>query len=267
MNSARRVLLEPAFLLHQRDYRDSSRIIEFFTRDCGRVCLFAKGVRRAGGSLAAVLQPFVPLLLSWSGPGDGGTLTAAELTGPPLALPRPALMSAFYLNELVLRLVAREDPHPDIHESYTLALAGLADPGGGSRALRLFEKRLLDALGLGLDYARVAGSGEPVQPGAYYHVRAERGVVCIAAQPDPATDYRGEELLSLAAEELADAASLAAAKRLLRSALAGPLDGRELTTRTVARAVRADRAGRARPAGATDTGSTAEPAGKEGSSR
>jgi len=261
MNPARRVLLEPAYLLHQRDFRDSSRIVECYGRDHGRVCLFAKGVRRSGSSLAALLQPFVPLLLSWSGPGDGGTLTAAEPAGSPLALPRSALMSGFYLNELILKLLAREDPHPGIYESYAQALAGLAAPDGESRALRLFEKQLLEALGLGLDYAREAGSGEPVRPGAYYHVRAERGVVRAAAEPDPATDYRGCDLLSLAAEELADAASLAAAKRLLRAALDGPLEGRELTTRAVARAVRAGRA----PAGATDATGTADRAGKEGS--
>jgi DNA repair protein RecO (recombination protein O) len=256
MHQPRRVLLEPAFLLHQRDFRDSSRIIECFARDRGRVCLFAKGVRRPGSSLAALLQPFVPLLLSWSGPGDGGTLTAAELAAPPLALQPPALMSGFYLNELILKLLAREDPHPDVYEAYTLALASLGDPGGESRALRLFEKQLLDALGVGLDYAREAGSGEPVRPDAYYHVREERGVVRVAAEPDFATDYRGCDLLSLAAEDLADAASLAAAKRLLRAALSGPLDGRELTTRAVARALRAGQAG-------TSDGTEADRAGKE----
>lgn len=239
MKSTRRVLLEPAFLLHQRDFRDSSRIIEFFARDHGRVCLFARGVRRPGGALAAVLQPFVPLLLSWSGPGDGGNLTAAELAGMPTQLPAGALMSGFYLNELILKLLGREDPYPDVHEAYGLALAGLAAAPGEGRALRIFEKRLLDSLGLGLDYARIAASGEPVRADAYYHVRAERGVVEAAAGSDPAHTFRGAELLSLAAEELADADSLAAAKQLLRAALEGPLDGRELTTRTVARAVRA----------------------------
>jgi DNA repair protein RecO (recombination protein O) len=262
MTSSRRVLLEPAFLLHQRDYRDSSRIVEFLARDHGRVCLFAKGARRPGGSLAALLQPFVPLLLSWSGPGDGGTLTGAELGGPPRALPAAALMSGFYLNELVLRLLAREDPHPGLYDCYARALAGLAAPGGESRALRLFEKRLLEVLGLGIDYAHVAGSGEPLRPDAYYHVQAERGVVGVAAAADPAADYGGRELLSLAAEELADAASLAAAKRLLRAALAGPLDGRELNTRSVARAVKA---GQPRAGGVADRAEHADKAGKEGS--
>ena len=237
MKSTRRVQLEPAFLLHQRDFRDSSRIVEFFCRDHGRVCLFARGVRRPGGPLAAVLQPFMPLLVSWSGSGDGGTLTGAELAGIPAQLPPAALMSGFYLNELILKLLGREDPHPDVHEAYALALAGLAAAPGDGRALRIFEKRLLDALGLGLDYARLAATGEPVRADAYYHVRAERGVIEAPASGDPALQFRGADLLSLAAEELEDASSLAAAKRLLRAALETPLDGRELTTRTVARAV------------------------------
>jgi DNA repair protein RecO (recombination protein O) len=249
MKSSRRVQLEPAFLLHQRDFRDSSRIIEFFSRDHGRVCLFAKGVRRPGGSLAAVLQPFTPLLVSWAGSGDGGTLTGAELSAAPVALPPAALMSGFYLNELILRLLGREDPHPDVHEAYALALTELAAAPAEARALRLFEKRLLEALGLGLDYARLAASGEPVRADAYYHVRAERGVIEVPAGADPADAYGGAVLLSLAAEELNDGASLAAAKRLLRAALESPLDGRELNTRTVARAIRAGIAREAPAAG------------------
>ena len=241
MTARRRVQLEPAYLLHQRDYRDSSRIIDFFARDHGRVCLFAKGARRPQSSLASVLQPFAPLLISWSGPGDGGTLTGAERAAVPAPLPAAALMSGFYLNELILKLLGREDPHPDVHEAYALALAGLADAPGEARALRLFEKRLLDALGLGLDYARIAATGEPVRADAYYHVRAERGVLEAPAGAPGASLYCGADLLSLAAEELGEAGSLAAAKRLMREALVAPLDGRELNTRNVARAVRAGR--------------------------
>jgi DNA repair protein RecO (recombination protein O) len=238
MPSPRRVMLEPAYLLHQREWRDSSRIVELLARDHGRVALFAKGVRRAGNPHGPVLQPFAPLLVSWSGPGDGGTLTGAERAGPPLQVPAACLMSGFYLNELVIRLLAREDPHPDVYAAYALALAGLGEQGGEARALRLFEKRLLDALGLGLDYAHLAGGGARVEADAYYHVGPERGVLGVAEQPDPASAYRGADLLSLAAEELADPGSLTAARRLLKEALDGPLDGRELASRAVARAVR-----------------------------
>ena len=239
--------LAPAFLLHQRAWRDSSRIVEFLARDHGRVVLFAKGVRRPRSALAAALQPFAPLLLSWSGSGDGGTLTGVELACGPMALPAASVMSGFYLNELLLRLLAREDPHPEVYAAYALALAGLRAAGGTARALRLFEKRLLDALGLGLDYGHLASDGTPLAADTYYHVEAARGVLGVAERPDPGAAYRGAELLSLAAEELADPQSLAAARRLLRAALAGPLDGHELASRSVARALQAKTTGRGDP--------------------
>ena len=241
-----RVALEPAYLLHQRAWRDSSRIIEFLTREHGLVVLFAKGVRRPGGRLAAVLQPFVPLYLSWSGSGDGGTLTGAEPEASATALSAARVLGGFYLNELLLRLLAREDPHPRIYAAYRQALAGLAEHAGGARALRLFEKQLLEALGFGVDYGHLAGSGAPLARDEYYHVIAEQGVVgsCRAQAPEA---YLGAELLSLAHEELADAASLASARRLLQAALVGPLDGRELSSPGVARALRAQRTGRGDP--------------------
>jgi DNA repair protein RecO (recombination protein O) len=243
MTGARRVLLEPAYLLHQRDWRDSSRIVEFFARDHGRVALFAKGVRRPGSAYAALLQPFVPLLVSWSGSADGGTLTGAELAGSPVAVAPQCLMSGFYMNELVLKLLERVDPHPDVHEAYALSLAALADPAAEHRALRLFEKRLLEALGLGIDYAHLAAGGTRVEPERYYHVDPERGVAGPADRPDALNACRGADLLALAGEELASPASLATARRLLGAALAAALDGRELASRKVARAVRGVRAG------------------------
>ena len=237
MTAARRVLLEPSFLLHQRDWRDSSRILELLTRDHGRIALFAKGVRRAGSRAAPLLQPFVPLLVSWSGSGDGGTLTGVELAAPPVPVAPGCLMSGFYLNELVLKLIERVDPHPDIYEAYALALAALATPAAEARALRLFEKRLLEALGLGMDYSHLAADGARVEPSRYYHVDAGRGVVGEAPAGAPGA-VRGAELLALAGETLADDASLASARRLLGAAIAAALDGRELATRKVARAVR-----------------------------
>jgi DNA repair protein RecO (recombination protein O) len=238
MNAGRRVQLEPAFLLHHRPFRDSSRIVEFYAHEHGRVSLFAKGSRRAGSPLAPVLQPFVPLLISWSGSGDGGTLTGAELATTPVQLPPARLMSGFYLNELLLKLVPRQDPHPELYESYALALEDLRGGADEARALRLFEKRLLDALGYGLDYSRVATTGAAIEPDAYYHVRPEHGVLGVAEVAESPGVYRGADLLQLADESLADASSLQAARRLLRAQLDAPLEGRELRSRTVARAVR-----------------------------
>ena len=114
MGPKRRVQLEPAYLLHQRDYRDSSRIIEFFARDHGRVCLFAKGARRPQAALGAVLQPFAPLLISWSGPGDGGTLTGAERAPLARRLGEPAERQRVRLVHVRVRVLAAEEPEQQL---------------------------------------------------------------------------------------------------------------------------------------------------------
>lgn len=237
MARGRRIELEPAFLLHQRAWRDSSRIVEFFSRDHGRIALFAKGVRRSGSGLVALLQPFVPLLVSWSGNADGGTLIGADLATTPVALPAPRLMSGFYLNELLLKLLAREDPHPDVFEAYGLALDGLRTLDDERRTLRVFEKRLLEATGFGLDYAHELATGERVEAGRDYHVDPGHGVRGLAAHRDAPGTYAGADLLSLAAEDLRSESAQGAARRLLGAVIDAALDGRELSSRRVARAV------------------------------
>jgi len=143
----------PAFMLHQRPWGDSGRVIELFTRDHGRLSVFARGVRGAQARLAAVLQPFVPLLVSWAGRGEAPRLTGAEVDRPrqPVApLPHGRLLSAWYVSELVLTLTARHDPQPELFACYAAALADLRTDAGHERTLRLFEKRLLDVLGYGV---------------------------------------------------------------------------------------------------------------------
>ncbi len=234
----RRVELEPVFLLHQRDWRDSSRIIEFYARDHGRIALFAKGVRRPGSGLGAVLRPFVPIFLTWQGSGDGGTLVAAEAPDVTSIVAPACLMSGFYLNELLLKLLGREDPHPDIFEAYAQTLRLLDSPDHERQVLRLFEKRFLDALGFGIDYSHCLSTGDGVLPDRYYHVEAHRGVMGQVAPESPGA-VSGEDLLALASESLAGDGQLAVARRLLGATLDAVLDGRELSSRRVARAVKA----------------------------
>ncbi len=238
MSARRRVLLEPAWLLHHRPFSDSSRILELVTRGHGRVTLFARGVRRGGSPLRAVLQPFVPLAVSWSGRADGGTLTGAEIAGDCRALPPARLMSGFYLNELLLRLLPREEPQAEIFGGYSAAVAALAGGGHEQATLRLFELLLLDQLGYGLELSREAGGGEPLEPDRYYHFRAGHGVVRAVAEPVPEGSYRGGDLLALAAGQLETPAALSGARRLLREALAHCLEGRGLRSRDVMLALR-----------------------------
>jgi DNA repair protein RecO (recombination protein O) len=242
MKSTGRILLAPAYLLHQTPWRDSSRVLEFFTRDHGRLSVFARGVRRPGSQVGSVLQPFQPLLVSFSLRGEAGSFIAAELDGPPATpLAADRTMSAFYLNELLLRLLGRHDSHPRLYADYAGALAALRGPCPQVRALRLFEKRLLESLGYGLELGREAGSGAALEPDAHYHYLPERGAV--RAGTPTATTYSGAMLLALATEKLQedtlqDETALRAARRLLQGALNACLEGRALNSREVMRAMR-----------------------------
>jgi DNA repair protein RecO (recombination protein O) len=204
-----RVFQTPAFLLHHQPWKDSGRILELLSREHGRLSVFAVGVRGAKARLAGVLQPFVPLLVSWAGRGEAPRLTDAELAVEkivPTPLPAARLMSAYYLSELVMNLSVRHDACPELHDLYSVALAGLRQDPSESRVLRLFEKRLLDALGYGIP-------------------------------TDLCMDIPPETRASLAAECLDDPLDVERVRPLLRRALAQCLEGRALRTRVVARAL------------------------------
>ena len=238
-SSARRVQLEPAFLLHHYPWRDSSRILEFFTRAHGRVSVFARAARRGGSSLPAALQPFGELLVSWSARGEAGQLTGAERVRTPAFLSGDRLMSGFYVNELLIKLLPRHDPHPSLYDAYAAIVARLHDADADpARSLRIFEKRLLEELGWGLDLSHDAGSGEPIESHRAYRYRIDGGAEVVDGVAEGTLVFAGASLLSLAREDLADPQSLADARRLLRAALDQCLDGRPLRTREVMLAMR-----------------------------
>ncbi|QKT02397.1 DNA repair protein RecO [Ectothiorhodospiraceae bacterium 2226] len=227
--------LQAAFLLHRRPYRDTSALLEVFSRDYGRIGLVARGVRGARSRLGPLLQPFAPLLVSWSGRGELGTLTGAEPAGAPLRLPPRVLPSGFYLNELLVRLLRRHDPHEGLFAAYTRALAALAH-NDGEPALRLFERDLLDALGYGLLLDREAHGGVPLSPSERYCYHLELGPLpAVAGAPAAGPIVQGATLLALARGELEDSAVLQEAKQLLRAALAPYLGGRPLQSRRLLR--------------------------------
>ena len=216
----RRVQLEPAWILSVRPYRETSALVEAFARQSGRTGLVARGVRSARNRLRGVLQPFQPVLLSFSERGELGTLTAAEAGGPPVALRGEAVFSGWYLNELVLRLLQRRDPHPQLFDYYAEALTALPEPGAAA-ALRRFEKRLLGELGYGLQLP------EPVERDRWYAFDPESGLRL--AEPGP-SNYRGESLRALAEETFDTDESLRDARRLMRAALRPHLGDRALRT-------------------------------------
>jgi len=233
--NTRRIQLTPGYILHHRPYRDTSRILEVVTRDHGRVSLFARGVRGPKAKLASILQPFQLLLLSWSGRGEAAQLTGAESALAASPLPSSCLMAAFYLNELLMKLTTRHDPLPTLFDTYQETVESLRRGAPLEPQLRVFEKRLLEALGYGLDLGAEAQTGKRIEATEYYHFRPEQGLVATVA--DAAGALAGHSLIGLANEQFTGERELDDAKRLLQAALAQCLEGRPLATRLVARAI------------------------------
>ncbi|MGA8032068.1 MAG: DNA repair protein RecO [Casimicrobiaceae bacterium] len=230
MKSPRRVSLSPAFVLHHYAYRDTSRIVEAFTAEHGRLSLFARGVTGPKSGLRAALRPFQRLLLSWSGKSDACQLQGAEVDGEPTTVPPARLMSGFYLNELLLKLTLRADPHARIFDGYGEAVRSLCSEVDEESVLRRFEKRLLDELGYGLQLANT-DEGRRIEPTMYYRFTPQSGPQpCVADAPGA---VYGQSLADLDAEVFSDARSLRDAKRLLRAAIDECLEGRTLMSRRI----------------------------------
>lgn len=224
-----RIEFEPAYLLAQRPYRESSQLLEIFTRNHGRVGLVARGARGPRSKLRGVLQMFTPLLLSWSESGELGTLIAAETDGATAELSGERVFHGWYVNELLLKLTGRHDPHPWLYRDYIMTLAEL--PGaGGEAALRIFEKHLLTEMGYALPLTA------ELEPQRRYHFDPEQG-----PRPVNGADldsYAGASLIALAEERLETREVLRDARKLLRAALQRQLAGRELETPRLLRALR-----------------------------
>jgi len=225
----------PAFLLHSYPYRETSLILDVFTRSHGRLALVAKGAKRPHSALRPVLIAFQRLSLSWTGAGEIKTLTRAEWSGPPQRLEGAAAMSGWYLNELLLRLLGRDDPHESLYDAYADALSRLALHPRLSAALREFEWRLLCEIGYGFDPA-ATGEGSPVRAGARYRVALEAGPEPEEGDPPPqGTPMSGTALLALAEGRFDDAAAEPELRRLLRERLDYHMSGRPMATRQVLR--------------------------------
>jgi len=233
--STRRVWLAPAYVLHQYAYRDASRIVEVFTSEHGRLTLFARGANGPKSALKGVLRPFQRLLLSWTGKSEACQLISAEIDGVTTKLASARLMSGFYLNELLLKLTERRDPHPEIFFSYAACVQALCDGDVEEPTLRRFEKHLLNDLGYGLELRRTE-DGMPVEPDRYYRYASEsRPQPCVAEAPGA---IYGQSLADLQMETFGGARSLRDAKRVLRAAIDVCLDGRPLKSREVMLALR-----------------------------
>lgn len=221
--SRARVELEPVYLLSQRPYRETSQLIEVFSPNYGRVGLIARGMRGAKPRQRGTLALFQPLLLSWLERGDLGTVTAAEAAGNGVVLLGERVFHGWYLNELLLKLLQRHDPHPELYADYAQALVGLAGTAEAAEAaLRIFEKRLLQQLGYGLPLA------DEFDPQQTYRYWPDLGFV--PAQAGTPGTVSGASLLALHSEQLQCRAELDDARRLLRQALEPHVPRAELRT-------------------------------------
>ncbi|MCB1929058.1 MAG: DNA repair protein RecO [Rhodocyclaceae bacterium] len=227
-----RIEQQPAFVLHTQPWRETSLIVELFSREHGRLPLVAKGARRPTSAFRGLLMGFQPLLADWSGGGEVRTLARVEWQGGVPLLAGRALLSGYYLNELLVSLMPREDAHPALYDDYRATLVDLAAGKPIEAALRRFEFALLAAMGYMPDLARCADSGAGVADDRDYLLIIEKGFVERAAGArGPA--FGGRVLRAIRVGDYADEGCAAAAKQISRTLINHHLGGRELQSRRV----------------------------------
>lgn len=237
---AMRVPLNPCYFLHLRPYRETSLLADVFSRDHGRLTLVARAARRSGKRGTGLYQPMCPLQIAWTQRGEMGTLTSIEAAGPARVPSGRRLIAAFYLNELLVRLLHRHEAHAELFDAYARALAALADDSPEEQTLRVFEKHLLISLGYGLVLDHDVETGAPLEPGAVYRYARDRGPGRGSPQPDRDIPVSGAALLSLHRESFDDPGHVLECKRLMRALLADQLGDRPLASRALYRQSPAD---------------------------
>lgn len=222
-----RILLEPGYVLHTRSFRETSLIVEAFTREHGRIAVVARGAKSARSRWRNVLQPFRPLLISWNQKTDLGTLTAADQVASPPAMQGQALFCGLYLNELLMRLLHRGDPHIEVFERYRQALAELTAEASPQPLLRVFEKHLLEAIGYAMLLDREYDTGTGIEPQSWYMYKPDRGPV-LHSGPGKGR-ISGVALLALHTESL-QVEVLPELRMLMRSVIGYHLGGKPLAS-------------------------------------
>ncbi len=245
---------QQAYILHSYPYSETSLILDVFSRQYGRLPLLARGARRPRSALRGVLMAFQPLELGWFGRGEVRTLAKAEWMGGIPLLTGSSLMLGYYLNELILKLLPRDDAHPALFDNYVAALRSLSLPEGGRRPrvsspvfsalLRRFEKNMLKELGYGLMLERDALNDKPIDAEGRYHYRLECGPVQLDADEEniglsDVTEtrrvqaIRGKTLLDLASDDYSDPQTLMESKLLMRLLINHHLAGKPLQSRRI----------------------------------
>jgi DNA repair protein RecO (recombination protein O) len=235
VSSKQRIQDEPSFVLHSYPFRETSLVLEVFSRQHGRVPLVARGARRPRSPMRGLLMGFQPLALSWFGKHELRTLHSAEWQGGQPQLRGTALLCGFYLNELLLNLMARDDPHEILFDYYRQTLQHLAQEADHAFTLRCFEKHMLQELGYALRLDTEADSGKPIMSGRNYRYILERGAVAETIDATQGLPVAGKTLLDMAADDYRDVNSARQSKQLMRMLLDHHLAGKILHTRELMR--------------------------------
>lgn len=235
--SENRISEQPAFVLHSYPYRETSLVIDVFTRDHGRIALVAKGAKRPHSALRGVLQTFQPLALSWTGKSEVRTLTKAEWVGGMRPLAGGALLCGFYVNELLVKFCAREDPHTALFNHYVLTLTRLAHNEPAVQVLRSFERVLLRETGYAIALDRTV-TRQSVAADRAYVFDPERGVCDLddLAPDAPARQWpviAGQTLIDMERDDYSRPQTVAQSKTLMRFLLNTYLGGAPLATRQI----------------------------------
>lgn len=223
------VILQPAYLLHIRPYRETSSLAEFFTRDFGRVSAVIKGMRKIRSRYHGI-RSFMPLLISYQGKSDLFNLTDLEYVQMPYLLLGDVLFCGFYLNELLIRLLLPQDPYPSVFSNYEMTLQAI-DNGALQEIepfLRQFELSLLAALGYGFSLDQTEKQ-DPVLEDNYYLLDPKTGL--IHSKMPLQTAFKGKHLLNFKQNTWDDIETRIAAKRLMQLAFAPLLGNKPLKTR------------------------------------
>lgn len=239
--SAERAERQLSYVLHSRPYRETSALVDYFSRDGGVIRAVVKGVRSAKSRQRHLIQPFQSLELNWRGQGELKTLLNGDLASPSVMLQGRSLWCGLYLNELTLRLVPQAEAFPKLFAYYQLALEHLSDPSEQEPVLRIYERQLLQQLGLGVDF-EYSTEGAVIDSLRSYRFEPQHGFVELANEQtheltnEPSVSaqrfvYTGALIRAMALDDYRSESVRRGAKRLMRQALAVHLGGRPLNSR------------------------------------
>ncbi len=228
---------EPAFLLHRWPYRETSLIIEIFSCNFGRLSLVARGARRAKSILRSALHPFQPLHLGWIGNGELRNLSSAEWVGGLPPLKGTALICGFYLNELLIKLLPRDDPHDNLYRAYSETLIDLSEGADNAAILRRFEQTLLKELGYGLTLEHDVETGKSVDAEKHYCYVVDKGPILPkqTGTNESKIELSGKTLLDMANNNYSDPVTISQSKALMRMLITHHLGNQVLHSRQLLR--------------------------------